>query len=220
MINPVKNTELVVQVSLPVARRKVCRGRKAPPGGKLFVCREYHLIKGDSMESSGLAPHGTLLLILIVIYFLAASIETFDIRMIQARKQGILSPDDPMPPGWVAGFYWLVWIVWITIAILNWRLAITLFVIKFILKVLPVLETIGNILMRPFRPKMPARTQAQITYDTLIEDLNAMKHKTDLSLKEKRRIAHTLITHSGLSPDVQRDLIIQAREVFTAKIDA
>lgn len=30
--NPVKNTELVVQVSLPVARRKVCRGRKTPPG--------------------------------------------------------------------------------------------------------------------------------------------------------------------------------------------
>lgn len=37
--NPVKNTELVVQVSLLVTRRKVCRGRKTPLGGELFVCR-------------------------------------------------------------------------------------------------------------------------------------------------------------------------------------
>lgn len=35
--NPVKNTELVVQVSLLVACRKVCRGRKTPLGGELFV---------------------------------------------------------------------------------------------------------------------------------------------------------------------------------------
>lgn len=37
--NPVKTTELVVQVSLLVAVRKDCRGRKTPPGGGLFGCR-------------------------------------------------------------------------------------------------------------------------------------------------------------------------------------
>jgi cell division protein FtsL len=42
--NPVKNAELVVQVSLPVAYRKVCRQRKLSPGGELFVTlKEYQV---------------------------------------------------------------------------------------------------------------------------------------------------------------------------------
>jgi hypothetical protein len=49
--NPVKNTELVVQVSLPVARRKVCRGRKTPLGGGLCVFRCHSLKERTVMQS-------------------------------------------------------------------------------------------------------------------------------------------------------------------------
>ncbi len=46
---------------------------------------------------------------LTVAYFLLASITTFDVRMTQAKRQGILPPDEPMLPKWVIVFYWLEW---------------------------------------------------------------------------------------------------------------
>lgn len=48
-----KNTELVVQVSSLVARRKVCRGRKSPPGGefRVYVVQAITL-KGDSVMTT------------------------------------------------------------------------------------------------------------------------------------------------------------------------
>jgi hypothetical protein len=105
------------------------------------------------MELFNTPPSSPLVIILTVAYFLVASITTFDIRMIQAKRQGVLPPDEPMPPAWVAVLYWLLWAIFIGLFFLNWKYALLLFVIKFVLKVLPVLETIGNILMRPFRPK-------------------------------------------------------------------
>ena len=83
-----------------------------------------------------------------IIYFLIASITTFDIRIIQAIKQG---EDETPLPQWVAILHWLEWAIWIFIFLLNWKYALIIFVIKFILKVLPVLEIIGNILMSPFK---------------------------------------------------------------------
>ncbi len=58
-----------------------------------------------------------------------------------------------MLPSWVGIFGFLQWAIFIALFILNWKYALIIFVVKFILKVLPVLETIGNILMSPFLPK-------------------------------------------------------------------
>lgn len=97
-------------------------------------------------------PAGSTTVILLTIaYGIFASITTFDIRIIQAKKNGILSPEEPMLPKWVSLIYWLEWIVFFIIIFLNWKFGIIIFVSKFILKVLPVLETIGNIIMSPFK---------------------------------------------------------------------
>jgi hypothetical protein len=90
---------------------------------------------------------------LTVAYFLVASITTFDIRLIQAKRDGILPPGEPMLPTWVGVFAWMQWAIFLVLLYLNWKYALVLFAIKFVLKVLPVLETIGNVLMSPFKPR-------------------------------------------------------------------
>lgn len=90
-----------------------------------------------------------------MLLFLSECITTFDIRIIQAKRSGNLPPDHPDLPGWVAILHWFDWIFKATLLVLNWRYAIGVIVVMFILKVLPVLETIGNILMAPFKPKGP-----------------------------------------------------------------
>ena len=94
-----------------------------------------------------------LIIVLTVAYFLVASITTFDLRMIQAKRDGRLPPDEPMLPKWIVVFDWLQWIIFAVLLYLNWKYALVLFAIKFVLKVLPVLETVGNILMSPFKPR-------------------------------------------------------------------
>ncbi len=90
---------------------------------------------------------------LTIAYFIVASITTFDIRLIQAKREGKLPPDQPMLPAWTTVFHWAQWAIFLVLLYLNWKYALVLFVIKFVLKVLPVLETIGNILMLPFKPR-------------------------------------------------------------------
>lgn len=92
-----------------------------------------------------------LLMTLTIMYLFCSSITTFGIRITQAKRNGTWDENEPDLPNWTTIFYWLEWALIIYIAILNWRFAIALFILKFILKVLPVLEIIGNILMRPFR---------------------------------------------------------------------
>ncbi|PIP17636.1 MAG: hypothetical protein COX43_03255 [Parcubacteria group bacterium CG23_combo_of_CG06-09_8_20_14_all_35_9] len=99
------------------------------------------------------AINSPIIIILTVLYAITSSITTFDIRLIQAKRDGTLPPDEPMLPAWTGLFGWLGWGIAIALIFLNWKYAIFVFVIGFILKVLPVLETIGNILMSPFRPK-------------------------------------------------------------------
>lgn len=84
------------------------------------------------------------------LYFLVASIVIFDTRLIQAKKRGEIHPELPR---WISIFYMVQIVLFWSLFILNWKYALGLFVIKFILKVLPVLEIIGNILMRSFRPR-------------------------------------------------------------------
>ncbi len=59
----------------------------------------------------------------------------------------------PPVPSWIAYIFWLDWIVCLSLFILNWKITIIVWVVRFILKWLSVLETAGNMMMRPFRPK-------------------------------------------------------------------
>ncbi|MCG8894679.1 hypothetical protein G1K73_13100 [Tenacibaculum finnmarkense] len=88
---------------------------------------------------------------LTILYFIFASITTFGIRITQAKRNGTWPKNEPDLPNWTTIFYWFEWSILFYITIFNWKFAIALFILKFILKVLPVLEIVGNLLMRPFR---------------------------------------------------------------------
>lgn len=109
--------------------------------------------KKINMNLLGVFVNPPISIILIIIFVISSSITTFDKRMIQARKAGTILSDEPMLPSWVAGVYWIHYGLMVLILILNWKYAIGLFIIGFIFEVLPVWEIIGNMLMRPFRPK-------------------------------------------------------------------
>lgn len=101
------------------------------------------------------APIDTTVVLLTTAYGITSSLTVFDKRMIQARRDGTLPADEALPPKWIAGVYWLHWAVGLTIVLFNWQYALIVFIAKFVLSVLPVLEVIGNILMTPFKPKQP-----------------------------------------------------------------
>jgi len=94
-----------------------------------------------------------LIIILTALFAVTSSITVFDKRMIQAKRSGALPADEPMLPSWVGIIAWIHWGLLLALLILNWKYAVVLYIAKFILSVLPVLEIAGNILMRPFRPK-------------------------------------------------------------------
>ncbi|MEN2416410.1 hypothetical protein AAYQ19_21630 [Flavobacterium sp. D4] len=99
-------------------------------------------------------PYDTATLIgLTIAYGVISSITTFDIRLIQGKKNGTLPPEEPDLPKWVEILYWLEWIIFAIMVYLNWRYALIVFATKFVLKVLPILEIIGNFLMTPFKKK-------------------------------------------------------------------
>jgi hypothetical protein len=52
-----------------------------------------------------------------------------------------------------AHFHWLEWAIFLALLYVNWKYALALFAVKFILKALYILETLGNILMWPFKPR-------------------------------------------------------------------
>jgi hypothetical protein len=90
-----------------------------------------------------------LLIALTIVYAICAAITTFDTRIIQAKKHGYLRESDAQVPSWTGLFGILLWATWVAIFLLSWWYALLLFVIKFVLKVLPVLENIGALLLTP-----------------------------------------------------------------------
>lgn len=94
-----------------------------------------------------------ILIIITAIFIITSSITTFDKRLIQAKRVGNVPSNEPILPSWVALVYWVHYGIIVTMFILNWKFALGVVVIGFILEVLPVWEIIGNILMSPFKPK-------------------------------------------------------------------
>ncbi len=94
-----------------------------------------------------------ILIVITIIFFITSSITTFDKRLIQAKRNNVQPPNEPMLPTWVGLISWLHWGIGLGILLLNWKYAVLIFIIKFVLSILPVLEIVGNVLMSPFRPR-------------------------------------------------------------------
>ncbi len=96
----------------------------------------------------------SILAILTIAFVMASSITVFDTQLNRAKRRGEIPADESACPSWVKYIYWVAIVLALAMLIINWKYALFVFVICFILgTVLPVLEIIGNILMRPFKPK-------------------------------------------------------------------
>ena len=91
------------------------------------------------------------LISLTVVLFFTKCITTLDARIIQAKRAGALPPDQANLPAWVGVLHVLDWLFLGALLILNWRVGLAVWALLFVLKVLPVLETIGNFMMSPFK---------------------------------------------------------------------
>lgn len=95
-----------------------------------------------------------LLILLTILFAITSAITVFDKRLIQANKYRPEFQHDPLLLDWVKWVWWVHGIFLVAIILLNWKYAIVVYLIKFALSVLPVLEVVGNILMSPFKPKI------------------------------------------------------------------
>jgi hypothetical protein len=163
------------------------------------------------MVVSGVPTKNIALLILFVIYFLAASITTFDIRMTQAKRSGNLPQNEPMLPNWVSLFYWVMWGAWLVVLVIDWQVAITIFILKFVLKVVPILETIGNILMSPF--KVREKIEDLDSYDKVVHLLNIIKRE-HADNKLKKAASKNLINRSSISSKDKKDLLTELEGIY------
>ena len=107
-----------------------------------------------------MSPHSSPLIVITILYFIIVSFTTFDMRLIQAKRAGELLPDEPILPDWTGIFIWIQWGLGIALLIINWKYALSIFLIAFVLKVLPVLEFFGNILAAPLRPRKKSEKES------------------------------------------------------------
>ncbi|MBU1092744.1 hypothetical protein KJ836_03715 [Patescibacteria group bacterium] len=94
-----------------------------------------------------------IVIITTIVYVIFESIAIYDARLIQWKKHGMIPQNTPTPPKWTGVFVWLGWLALIALLLLNWKYGIIVWIIGFILKVLPILENIGKILTKPLIPK-------------------------------------------------------------------
>ena len=100
----------------------------------------------------------SILAILTIAFVITSSITVFDTQLNRAKRKGELPSNEPICPSWVALIYWIEIGLALALLVINWRYAILVFIICFILgTVLPVLEIIGNILMRPFKSRVKTK---------------------------------------------------------------
>jgi len=96
-----------------------------------------------------------LIMVLSVLYVIVSAIRTYDARLIQAKQRGFYSgvaarAEGHTLPQWVNFIHWAAWVIFIVLLLLNWKYALALYALLFILRMLPVLENLGSLMMRPF----------------------------------------------------------------------
>lgn len=87
------------------------------------------------------------ILVISAIFFITASITTLDKKAMQARWSGAFGDKRPVLMVWVLAFVFIEKTAIITLFVLNWRYALMLYVLVFLLALSPVLETIGSIIL-------------------------------------------------------------------------
>ena len=96
-----------------------------------------------------------LILALSVLYILVQAIRIYDVRLIQVKQKGFFSEvaaraEGRTLPPWVGIFHWVGWVIFIGLFLLNWKYAVVFYIFLFALKVLPILENLGELVMRRF----------------------------------------------------------------------
>lgn len=175
--------------------------------------------KGKIVELFSTPISAPVLIALTIIYAIAAAITTYDIRVTQAEWDHNLPPNFSKPPIWIGNlFAWLLWICWASIFILNWKYALFLFVLKFVLKFLPILETIGELLLLPFRQKKVIHNQStgQDRFDQLVSTLNQIR-QGNAEKKHKKQISITLINSSPLNDQDKHELLKETEKVYSTE---
>ena len=88
-----------------------------------------------------------------IMLFFSSCITTFDMRLIQEKRASGEDTFVPHLPNWVGAFIWLDWGLIIALFVMSWKHAIAIVVIRFALKVSPLLEIVGAFIMEPFLVK-------------------------------------------------------------------
>lgn len=96
-----------------------------------------------------------LILMLSVLYALVEAIRIYDVRLLQAERGRFNSKvaadaGGRSFPAWVTIFHWGGWLIFLSLLYLNWKYSIALYALLFVLRVVPVLENLGSMVMRPF----------------------------------------------------------------------
>ncbi len=87
--------------------------------------------------------------ILNVLFYLSLSIILFDLDYRRTKL-----PEEPETPKWVGIIYWIGIITWLWILFINWKIAIIGIIVYYLSVIIPLPQTIGNILMSPFKSKI------------------------------------------------------------------
>jgi hypothetical protein len=103
-----------------------------------------------------------LILALSVAYTIVESIRIYDARLIQVKTRRFYSgvgvkAKGRLLPNWVGYIHFVGWLLFIVILILNWMYAVAFYAFLFLLRVLPVLERIGALIMHPLLREEPRK---------------------------------------------------------------
>lgn len=90
-----------------------------------------------------------------ILYFFIRAVTTYDSRVIQAKMDrmgsGVAARSYGFKlPSWVGHIAIMHYVLAIVLLLLNWKFFIILYVAIFVLRVIPVMENIGYLIMRPF----------------------------------------------------------------------
>lgn len=97
-----------------------------------------------------------LILVLSVLYLLVQAIKWYDVRIYQKKRFGTSSAiaeraEGHKFPDWARALHTFGgWAILIALLLLNWKYTLVLFVFLWFLKFLPLLENLGELMMRPF----------------------------------------------------------------------
>jgi hypothetical protein len=160
-----------------------------------------------------------ILLCVSIAYVLFVAVNTYDVRLIQAKTKGFYSGVAARAQGrqlanWVSLFHILSFVALAVVVLMNWRFAIMLFAGVFILKVVPLLEVVGELIMRPFllthecENDIPLERANQNT-DSPSEDLESIESELMAARRElgKNQIEIERFIHS-LKPDAESEQFI------------